>query len=178
MGRPIVGFHATTPEKARAILSTKKYTSSMSEFNWLGKGVYFWENDLQRAIEWGCNLYTPANTAVIKQTLKLGRCLDLTQRKWLECLKKTYLEVVKEFEKKGEKTPVNRGSDRQLNSLLLERAKASYGSNFDTVRCAFSDGDEIGKGSGIFLRSHIQVVVLNEEVLVRAPKLEVEQPLV
>lgn len=61
---------------------------SNNSYDWLGNGIYFWENSLARAEEWAvsyCKRYNrehsdeePKRPAVIGAVISLGHCMDLT----------------------------------------------------------------------------------------------------
>ncbi len=50
----VLGFHGT--EKAlvdKCVMGGKEHlASSKGRYEWLGHGIYFWENDPQRGLEW------------------------------------------------------------------------------------------------------------------------------
>lgn len=49
----IIAYHGCERSLALDIVVGKKsLNSSNNEYDWLGNGIYFWENDAQRALEW------------------------------------------------------------------------------------------------------------------------------
>ncbi|MCK5154882.1 MAG: hypothetical protein KAQ69_00530 [Spirochaetales bacterium] len=47
---------------------------STQDHDWLGEGMYFWENNYERALEWSKTKHT--NPAVLGALIDLGQCLD------------------------------------------------------------------------------------------------------
>jgi len=49
----ILGFHGCEKVEQQKLISDPSYIRSSNEsFDWLGHGMYFWENNPQRAILW------------------------------------------------------------------------------------------------------------------------------
>ena len=70
---------------AEQVLGGAKLTSSKNSYDWLGHGVYFWEANPKRALEFARELARKPrsssqvkNPAVIGAVINLGLCLDLT----------------------------------------------------------------------------------------------------
>lgn len=52
-------------------------------YHWLGGGIYFWENDQERALEWAKEKSSRGEVktpSVIGAVIELGKCLDLSVR--------------------------------------------------------------------------------------------------
>lgn len=48
----VIGFHGCDESVANSIITGKTYMSkSSNDYDWLGNGIYFWENNLTRAYE-------------------------------------------------------------------------------------------------------------------------------
>lgn len=114
----ILGFHGCDKDTARKVLVDGEcLLSSQNTYDWLGNGIYFWENSLARAQEWAENHCKRHNKkymdeqklepAVIGAVIDLGYCLNLTDfgscqvlksgyeimKYELESLKKNYLKI-------------------------------------------------------------------------------------
>ncbi len=49
----VCGFHGLDQEVALRILNQKEnFRPSNNSYDWLGNGIYFWENNYQRAIQY------------------------------------------------------------------------------------------------------------------------------
>ncbi|NJK90468.1 MAG: hypothetical protein HC904_00735 [Blastochloris sp.] len=75
---------------------------SNNEYDWLGKGSYFWENSYSRALKWAQFLkehpsYTHKaikDPFVVGAIIDPGNCLDLTEAECLDILKEAYAQYV------------------------------------------------------------------------------------
>src|SRR5665647_519180 len=90
----VLGFHGCDQDVGEKILlgETNQEFSS-NDYDWLGNGIYFWENDPNRAIEWALEL---KNRGEIKKEFVIGAvidskmCLNLLQRDALILLRNAY----------------------------------------------------------------------------------------
>ena len=80
----VLGFHGCDEATADKVFSGKyRLKQSTNERDWLGSGIYFWENNPQRALEYARHLknhpeggLAPINKpAVIGAVIDLGYCL-------------------------------------------------------------------------------------------------------
>ena len=62
----------------------------MNDYDWLGNGIYFWENNEERARQFANEGVNIENPAVLGAIIDLGHCMDLTDTKYLEELKEAY----------------------------------------------------------------------------------------
>ena len=179
----IIGFHGcdqTTYEKV--LYKHEHLIASHNSYDWLGNGVYFWENSLARAEEWAqsyCERYNkknpdkpPKSPAVIGAVLSLGHCLDLTDYGSSRILKMGYEILHLELSLLGKSLPVNRdigGSNdlllRELDCAVIERIhqynKEMNERGYDSVRGTFIEGQPVYKDPGIKEKTHTQICVVN-----------------
>ena len=175
--RTIVGYHGCDAEVATNVLCNGASLSlSENDYDWLGKGVYFWEQGPQRAMDWAWTtskrephkIRTPA---VLGAYIHLGQCFDLLDIANTRMLGDMYEEFFADAAKHGKPIPANQpvpgtsGADNVLRRLdcavinlsLDHLAKA--GRSYQTVRGVFTEGKPAYPGAGIMLKSHIQVAV-------------------
>ena len=110
---------------------TKKLNYSENKYDWLGKGMYFWENDPKRALAWAKwfkihpqnSKQKIKNPAVLGAVICLGNCLDFTEQGNLLKIKKHYEELKKEAGEKGIELPKNSGGKdlykRELDCFVI-----------------------------------------------------------
>ena len=80
----IIGFHGCEKEVAIKVINGEEDLKfSTNPYDWLGNGMYFWENDYQRALEYAEELRFK-EPFVLGGILNLGHCLDLASRKGLK----------------------------------------------------------------------------------------------
>ena len=142
-----------------------------------GAGIYFWEQNPERALEYATessqNLQfnkKPINTPfVIGAIIELGNCLNLVEPESLLILKKAYEDIEKIYAQAAKPLPVNDGSNRKLDAAVFKHLHKSRENNpnlkYDTIRCAFVEGEPIYPTANFSSRLHIQICVLNQELI-------------
>src|SRR5437016_1447 len=81
--RTVVGYHGCDAAVGAELLAGKaRLQPSTNKYDWLGRGIYFWEHGPQRAYEWAVERGRLAQRrvqqpAVLGATIHLGVCLDL-----------------------------------------------------------------------------------------------------
>jgi hypothetical protein len=150
---------------------------SNNAWDWLGDGIYFWEYNPERALEYGeevkqgrqFNKIPISNPLVIGAIIELGTCLNLVEPQSLHIIRQAYSGLVKMYGDMGLILPVNKGANRALDcavfNYLHQSAIASGQPPYDTVRCPFSEGSEVYPGASFSIRSHIQVCVRNDSLI-------------
>ena len=78
----VLGFHGTDETIVQEVLNGKSdLKSKNNSYDWLGHGIYFWDNSPGRALEWATQLSKRKGSsikkpAVIGAIIDLGYCLD------------------------------------------------------------------------------------------------------
>jgi hypothetical protein len=83
----VFGYHGTSKEKAKTILS-EGFRVSDNDYDWLGEGVYFFQDAPYRAMQWANQLH-PQHPPVIRAVIQLDNCIDLLDIKMLDFDKAT-----------------------------------------------------------------------------------------
>ncbi len=178
----VYGFHGTDKTIALQILNKKTdFKPSNNNYDWLGNGVYFWENNYARAEEYAEIDSQRADSKIKKPfvlgaMIDLGNCLDLLDQKHLDFLSLAFESFKKDFEERGVALPVNSsfGADdfdfkkRELDCAVIRYAHElaeKEGTRFDSVRAAFWEGEELYPGAGFKKGNHIQIAVLNPDCI-------------
>ncbi len=178
----IIGFHGCDKETAdNVICKNEILLPSQNDYDWLGHGQYFWENDYFRALEFANFLKENPkrsklkikNPAVIGAVICLGNCLDLTKRDSISLLKRTY-EIYRQsaesnkFEipknEKGSKNDMDflkRNLDCAVIEYFISAMKKDNNANYDSVRGVFIEGQEIYENAGFKDKTHIQICIKN-----------------
>src|SRR5437764_8072019 len=111
--RIIVGYHGCSEALARNLLLGKQsigdWKPSENKWDWLGKGIYFWEHSPERALRWAQERYRGrrAEPAVLGAVVQLGQCFDLTDEGLAGVLEESFTELSKAFEAAGLELPTN-----------------------------------------------------------------------
>ncbi|MCP5538741.1 MAG: hypothetical protein H7A53_01170 [Akkermansiaceae bacterium] len=180
LGQPsfILGFHGCDSEVASAVINGKGHLlESRNSHDWLGHGIYFWENDPERALKWAENrMKRPdsriKNPDVVGAIIDLGYCLSLLESTHIRLIEAAYSVLKERHDSKGTKMPVNTGGDdlfrRGLDCAVIQtlaEIQSSQGRGFDTVRGLFREGSEPYPTAGFRRGNHIQVCVRNHEAI-------------
>lgn len=111
----VFGFHGLDKTIALDILTQKKeFKHSNNNHDWLGNGIYFWENNLERAKQYALEDMKRKNSKikepfVLGTILDLGNCLDLLDQRYLDLLKVAYEELEKDLKQQKLPLPQNTG---------------------------------------------------------------------
>ncbi len=80
--RLIVGYHGCDRSVGEAVLLRgEPLKPSRNRYDWLGRGVYFWEHGPERARAWAEEMQARGRVEepfVLGAFINLGRCFDLT----------------------------------------------------------------------------------------------------
>ncbi len=168
----VIGFHGcdrTTCE--RMLTGGEGLKASENKYDWLGNGIYFWEQNLERAWRWA-RLKKGADAAVIGAVIDLGYCLNLMDSSSNKILRTGYEILSKKMELLGLELPQNKkrrkGGDellRHLDCAVIQQAH-EYNANtgeqsFDSVRGLFTEGSPVYQGAAILEETHVQLCVRN-----------------
>jgi hypothetical protein len=174
-----LGFHGCDKSVADAVLSGATILkSSDNDYDWLGHGIYFWENSPSRALEFAEHLrghptqsQMPVKTpAVIGAVIDLGFCFDLLDYQNLQTLKRAHRMLSRSNPK--DEMPRNKSVGnvgdlllRDLDCAVIEavhmRRRKSEQQPFDSVRSVFYEGGELYPNAGFREKDHVQICVRN-----------------
>lgn len=168
----VLGFHGCPKEVFEEVIyADQRLKPSTNSYDWLGNGIYFWENSYERALEWAQTHYGD-NGRVIGAVISLGLCLDLTDYASASILKEGYSMLEKLFKNAKAEMPKNSygrsKSDvllRHLDCAVIEQIHEFNRKNeqpmYDSVRGIFTEGDEMYKGAAFQEKTHIQLCITN-----------------
>ena len=172
----VIGFHGCDQSVVEKVIAGKtELLASTNDYDWLGSGIYFWENNEERAWQWATELSKRSNSsiktpAVIGAVIDLGYCFDLTDSSYLQELKNAY-DVLKEtchnLDKELPKNkPIGNSDDLLLRRLdcsvvqtALELNKKANTHSYDSVKGVFWEGQELYPNAGFREKNHIQICV-------------------
>ncbi len=189
----IIGFHGCDAETGKLLLNNPNHLKIIEKpYDWLGHGMYFWENNYNRALLWAKEkakrkeIKTPS---VIGAVINLGYCFDLLDNRFIEMLKAYYDLMALNYRVLGNELPTNKDlkSDSNHDKILRELDCAviefmhqqihiqikedvnlkgfSQYREFDSVRGVFTEGAAAYPGAGIFEKSHIQICIRNNNCI-------------
>lgn len=177
----VLAFHGCDQSVVGGVISgATALRNSTNKYDWLGHGVYFWDNSPSRALEFATSLSeTPRrnsipikNPAVIGAVINLGLCLDLLDYKNLSLLKESYGILSVSSNAIGKALPINKvvsnSEDlllRELDCAVIETLhqfrKQQRELPFDSVRGVFWEGKKLYQNAGFREKDHIQLCIRN-----------------
>lgn len=174
----VLAFHSCDKEVGLRVLNGQdNLIMSDNTWDWLGNGIYFWEQNPLRAVEYAneCAAGTQKNKTRIKTpfvlgaTIRLGNCLNLLEPQSVVALNEAYQGLAALYNATGRKLPVNAGANRKLDCAVIkyvhETTRQKGHPPYDTVRCAFSEGEPVFPGSNFSTRLHIEICVINPAMI-------------
>jgi hypothetical protein len=169
--RTVLAYHGCDAAVADQLIAGKPFKPSENNFDWLGRGIYFWEHGVDRALrfaEFQKAQGKAKEPAVIGAIIQLGRCFDLMDTRFTADLAKAYALCEALYQGQGKPLPVNAGKtpdkklrrlDCQVLNLYLQYLDERAAEPFQTVRAAFEEGEPAFRGSMIRRETHIQIAV-------------------
>ena len=172
--RFVLGYHGCDQSIVNGILTGKSdIRVSRNDYDWLGNGIYFWEDSYQRAFQWARHSKRVDHPAVIGAVINLGHCLNLLDVEHLETVKVAHQTLKRTSAQAEILMPVNRGDtfkDRKLDCAVIETLHGvREGENlepYQTVRGFFVEGEALYEGAGLRHQDHIQLCVRDTDSVV------------
>lgn len=171
----VLGYHGCDLGVADHLIAGEDFRASDNDCDWLGPGVYFWEANPKRGIDFaeeakragrGAHITKPA---VVGAVIDLGPCLDLTTSTGIDQVAIAYDRLRKITGEAGLPLPRN-SADLLLRNLdcavirMLHQMREDDGlPALDTVKGVFVEGGPIYPDAGIHEKTHIQICVCNPE---------------
>ena len=162
-----IGDHGTSRAVAEIVLRDS-FVISRNVYDWLGDGVYFFQDAPNRAWEWARQRYGE-DGVVIRSVIRLDDCLDLLDIKANDLLVETYNELVEIARQTGAPLPRQTAGahrlDRVVVNLAAEFAATPNGMTIPAVRGVFSEGSPVYPSSAILDRAHVQIAVRDPSLI-------------
>jgi hypothetical protein len=170
----VLGYHGCDEAVAQHLLGGGDFRSSRNDYDWLGWGIYFWEANPQRGLDFakesagrrGSKIRQPA---VVGSAIDLGNCLDLMTMAGIDMVQSAYRSLAATLADTGENLPVNQDRlRRQLDCAVFQQLHDVYeeqGDSFDTVRGIFAEGQPAYPGAAFDAKTHVQIAVRNPDCI-------------
>lgn len=187
----ILGYHGCSAQVAEQLLSgAAQFKVSENDYDWLGPGIYFWQSNPLRALQFAREKRKRERAAwkpaVVGAAIDLGNCLDLTTEVGIEEVRLSHQLLSDTYKAADLQLPSNSGGAemllrpldcavvRQLHEIRDRMELVAV----DTVKGIFVEGDPIYDGSGFRSKTHVQIAVRNPAVIrgiFRVPKEDLEE---
>ena len=176
----VIGYHGCDRKDVERVVAGKDdLKPSQNAWDWLGHGIYFWEDSHGRALRWakekarqtGSKIKSPA---VLGAVIDLGKCLNLADTDALALVKSAHRTYEELCAKSGATMLTNRGLElkaRFLDCAVIEtlhqwRRREKIKESFDTVRGFFPEGRQLYSGAGFRELDHIQICVRSPKQII------------
>lgn len=168
----ILGYHGCDQAVGEGILGGTSFRPSKNKYDWLGPGIYFWESNPLRGLDFareasGRRSSQIKKPFVIGAIIDLGMCLDLTTTGGLEWVKIAYKSFTEVAAKGSMPIPKNSGDGlrRNLDCAVITHLHSIIATarmpQIDTVKGIFTEGEPVYPGAGFAQKTHIQICVCN-----------------
>jgi hypothetical protein len=176
----LVGFHGCDFAVCNMLVQgITRLLPSNNDYDWLGSGIYFWENNNLRSLNFATELKNTLGRnskiekpAVVGAVLDLNFCLDLLDAAHLILIKEAYVNLLHSCIELKLPIPMNRKVGNSQDFLLryldcavvnnLHQQRELNGLRpFDSIRGAFIEGDPLYSNAGFYEKTHIQLCICN-----------------
>jgi hypothetical protein len=169
----ILGYHGCDQEVGEGLLAGDlHFRPSANSYDWLGPGIYFWESNPIRALEFAVESSRRAGSRVrrpfaVGSVIELGLCLDLTTSSGLALVRIAHQSLAEVTMEGGLQLPSNSKDElrRDLDCAVIQRLHAILEAEgqtpIDTVKGVFTEGKPLYPGAGFREKTHIQIAVRN-----------------
>jgi hypothetical protein len=173
----VLGYHGCDAKVAERLLAGDDFRLSQNDYAWLGHGVYFWEANPKRGIEFAGELKNSGRRpdittpAVVGAVIDFGKCLDLTKSAGTQQAASAYNTYKGICKKSGTSLPRNskdslrRNLDCAVNQTLHEIMKTADLAPVDSVKGVLAEVAPAYPGSDIYKQTHIQICVKNPDFI-------------
>jgi hypothetical protein len=179
--RFIIGYHGCCETVVEKVLKDgSELEHSKNDYDWLGRGTYFWEYAPDRALEWAKHSKKINGKidkpSVIGAYINLGNCFDLLDIRNTIALQNLFPRFCEFCKKSGKAIPENKAARKDTSDELVLRYLdcaminwyidlAAKVTPFQTVRCAFVEGEPAFPGSKIRLKTHVEIAVIDKSCI-------------
>lgn len=168
----VLGYHGCDRKIGERLLRNQTFQFSQNNYDWLGSGIYFWEANPLRGLQFAqeVSMREPQKVKhpfVVGAILDLGNCLDLTTHAGLVVVKEAYESLGKVYQAAEEPMPLNYPErfkhplDCAVINYLHAFRQTQGEPAVDSVKGIFTEGGPLYPGSEFQQKNHIQIVIRN-----------------
>lgn len=176
----VLGYHGCDEKVASRVVAGEKFRPSQNQYDWLGAGIYFWESNPRRGLEFAQEVMRRMSSrspikkpAVVGAVIDLRLCLDLSTSAGTDEVRQAYDSFEATVSASGSAMPKNRGGNdlylRNLDRAVIEHLHAVRRDRelpeIDTVRGFYFEGAVLYPGAGFFERTHVQICVRHADCI-------------
>jgi hypothetical protein len=174
-----IGYHGCDRNLAgRIVAGETELKPSENAWDWLGHGIYLWEDSPARALRWaeaeaGRAASKINSPAVLGAVVDLGNCLNLADTEALSLVKNAHQTYLEACAASGFSPAENHGADLQIRRLdcavieTLHHLRQKEGEEpFDTARGFFLEGRPLYPAAGFRELDHVQICVRSSKQII------------
>jgi hypothetical protein len=172
----ILGYHGCDLDVGERLLGGAAFKPSDNDYDWLGPGIYFWEANPVRALEFATETAIRKTAGISKPfvigaIIDLGLCLDLTTSSGLDWVRIAHASLVKVTLAAKLPLPANSKDQlkRNLDCAVIRRLhrilEVEKLPEIDTLKGVFTEGAPLYLGSGFREKTHAQIAVRNSQCI-------------
>lgn len=169
-GGLILGYHGCHDSIAQKLLYGEPFKPSNNGYDWLGPGIYFWEANPARALEFAKESLRrkgvdPEQASLVGAVIAPGYTLDLLTKAGQDYLLEAYEDYLTIVE--ASETPMPSNTPEPLLNWLdcavirhLHVVQSETGARpIQMVRGVFIEGNPLYETSAFYSKTHIQIAV-------------------
>lgn len=111
----LLGYHGTTREAAKEIIKLNRYKISCDDEDWLGKGVYFFQDDIKQAYYWCVKARKYKQWRILKSDIEAKKVINLDDTQTRERFEKIARKLQYRYMKRSDNKP-----RKLINSVVIE----------------------------------------------------------
>lgn len=171
----LLGYHGCDEEVGKKLLDGEQFLISKNDYDWLGEGIYFWENNPERALAYA---HEKMNRGAIKKPfvvgacLTLGKCIDTISQEGILGLQLAYKRLEQTLGIKGITLPTNTKNFKKLDyavvmmlHTMIKKERPNGVKEVDSVRALYYEGDPIYPGGSFYSKTHAQICVRSPDCI-------------
>ena len=183
--REVYGFHGNTRSRIERTIR-ENFVREGQSGDWLGAGLYFWQDAPNRAWDWAKNIARRDSLAKPTEEMEEYQVMVVrlqTNDHWIDLIEQSSWTT--RFHRAANAMVVGGWLPNQPNAIdpgnlqrpmlhkrdyaIIELAiNLAFADHIavDAVRCAFVEGTPVFENSAIFDKTHVQITVRNPDVIV------------
>lgn len=128
-----IGYHGTTAESAKSILADNHFNPSTKMDEWLGDGVYFFENDYLQAYDFITRARKKEDVKVLKAEIESDNVLDLTLKEVQVLINEFRLSIIERLKDEFQ----GQNKNKLQNGVIINKLCDTSEEKIDVVRGVF-----------------------------------------
>lgn len=164
----VLAYHGTSSEASDRI-EAEGFHASQNLYDWLGDGIYFFQDAPLRAREWARERYGREGV-VLGAEIHLTDCMDLLDVAWYDVLSDAHDDYVTLLRRSNRSRPIQSEGAHPLDRAVINYTVGVLGEagiRIACVRAAFREGRQVYRDSALYDRTHIQIAVRDPSACIR-----------